>query len=271
MMNMAMARHWPEYLMEAVGLGLFMVSACVTTILLEHPASPVRQAIPDPLVRRGLIGLAMGVTAIGLIYSPWGKQSGAHLNPSVTLTFWRLGRMPAADAAGYIGAQCFGGLAGVGLVWAVAMPWLADPSVNYAVTVPGPDGPGTAFLAELLMSFGLMLVVLTVSNAPRLARLTGLWAGALVAVYITLEAPLSGMSMNPARTLASAWPAQVWTGLWVYFTAPVLGMLAAAEVFVRVTRVRALACPKLHHDNPFRCIFCGKPGAASRSSMPRAL
>jgi aquaporin Z len=67
------------------------------------------------------------------------------------------------------------------------------------------------------------------------------------------------MSMNPARTMASALPAQVWTALWVYFTAPVLGMLAAAEVFVRVRRARDMACPKLHHDNPMRCIFCGKP------------
>jgi aquaporin Z len=124
--------------------------------------------------------------------------------------------------------------------------------------VPGPDGPDTAFAAETLISFGLMLAVLTVSNTPRLARFTGLFAGALVATYITLEAPLSGMSMNPARTVASALPAHVWTDIWIYFTAPVLGMLAAAEVFVRVRRARDLACPKLHHDNHTRCIFCGK-------------
>src|SRR6059036_2581877 len=84
--------HWPEYLMEAAGLGLFMISACVFTVLLEHPASPVRQGIGSPLLRRVLIGLAMGLTAMSITYSPWGKQSGAHLNPSVTLTFFRLGK-----------------------------------------------------------------------------------------------------------------------------------------------------------------------------------
>ena len=244
--------------MEAAGLGFFMVSACLCTVLLEHPSSPIHQALPDPFLRRALIGLTMGLTAIGIIYSPWGKQSGAHLNPAVTLTFFRLGKIQPADALGYATAQFLGGVAGVLLVMVPLMSYLTDPSVNYAVTVPGAEGPGTAFAAEALISFGMMLIVLAVSNTPRLASLTGLFAGALVAAYITVEAPLSGMSMNPARTIASALPAQVWTSLWIYFTAPVLGMLAAAEVFVRVRRARDLACPKLHHDNPMRCIFCGK-------------
>ena len=62
-MRRALTRHWPEYLMEAVGLGLFMVSACVVTLLVEHPASPLRAALPAPLLRRGFIGVAMGLTA----------------------------------------------------------------------------------------------------------------------------------------------------------------------------------------------------------------
>ena len=86
-------RHWPEYLMEAAELGLFMISAGVFVSLLEHPASPVRQAIADPVLRRVLIGLAMGLTAISIVYSPLGQRSGAHFNPAVTLTFFRLGKV----------------------------------------------------------------------------------------------------------------------------------------------------------------------------------
>ena len=86
-------RHWPEYLMEAAELGIFMVSACVFTAVIWHPASAVRQSIQDPLVRRVLTGIAMALTAICIIYSPWGKRSGAHFNPSVTLTFFRLGKI----------------------------------------------------------------------------------------------------------------------------------------------------------------------------------
>jgi aquaporin Z len=255
-------RHWPEYLMEAAGLGLFMVLAALFTVLLEHPASSVRQALPNPVLRRVLVGVAMGLTAIGLIYSPWGKQSGAHLNPSVTLTFFRLNKIRPADAGFYVLAQFVGGLCGVLLASAIARSWLADPSVNYAVTVPGPNGPGVAFVAEAVISFGLMLAVLLVSNTERLARFTGCFAGLLVTAYIAIEAPLSGMSMNPARTMASALPAHLWTAWWIYFTAPPLGMLAAAELYLRTRGGLRVLCAKLQHDNETRCIFCGKSGVS---------
>jgi len=94
-----------------------------------------------------------------------------------------------------------------------------------------------------------------------LHKLTGLCAGALVATYITIEAPISGMSMNPARTFASPVPAHHWHALWIYFTAPLVGMLSAAEVYVRTRGARSVACAKLHHENSKRCIFCGKPPA----------
>ncbi|MBW8065283.1 MAG: aquaporin family protein, partial [Nitrospira sp.] len=95
----ALKRHWPEYLMEAAGLGLFMISAGACATMLEYSGSAVREAIPDPALRRMLMGIAMGLTAIGIIYSPWGKQSGAHINPSITLTFFRLGKISPWDTA----------------------------------------------------------------------------------------------------------------------------------------------------------------------------
>jgi aquaporin Z len=250
----ATAGHWPEYLMEAALLGCFMVAACGVGVLLDYPGSPVYQAVPDPFARRLLGGLAMGLTAILLIYSPWGRRSGAHFNPASTLTFLRLGRIARRDAVGYAGAQFTGGLAGVLTAAALLGPLLAHERVHYAVTRPGPHGAGTAWLAELAMTFVLFTVVLRLSGHPRYARLTGLAVGALVCAYITFEAPLSGMSMNPARTLASAIPARDWTALWVYFTAPPLGMLAAAELHVR-THGR-LFCAKLDHDPRVRCIHC---------------
>lgn len=250
--------HYPEYCVEAVGLSLFMISAALCTILLEHPRSPVHESIADPVMRRLLIGIAMGMTAVGIIYSPWGQRSGAHLNPAVTLTFFRLGKIHAIDAVFYVLAQFIGGVAGVMVVAAVLGMELADQSVNYVATVPGQDGPAVAFLAEFAISFVLMGVVLIVSNARRFARYTGLLAGLLVATYISVEAPLSGMSMNPARTLGSALPAQVWTSLWIYFTAPPIGMLLAGECYVWLKGAHAIRCAKLHHQNDERCIFvCG--------------
>jgi aquaporin Z len=264
----AFKAHWPEYLIEACGLGAFMIAAGLFGALLEYPGSPARQALPDPLIRRALMGMAMGLTSIAIVYSPWGKRSGAHINPSVTLSFWRLGKVEGADAVFYVLAQFAGAAAGLALVAAVIARPLADPLVNYVATVPGLGGPRPAFLAEAAISFLLMLTVLAASNTRALARFTGLMAGALVALYITIESPISGMSMNPARSFGSALSAGLWTSFWIYLTAPPLAMIAAAEAFGRLRGARDVWCAKLHHDNDQRCIFrCNYPMPAARRAQ----
>lgn len=257
-MRGALKRHWPEYLMEAAGLGAFMISACFFAALLEHPASPLHHAIGSPLGRRALMGLAMGLTAVAIVYSPWGQQSGAHLNPAVTLAFFRLGKIAPWDALFYVLAQFAGGIAGVAVAVTVLGSVVGHPAVNYVVTAPGAFGPGVALVAEVAISLGLMTTVLVVSNTLSLARFTGLFAGALVALYITAIAPISGMSLNPARTTASAVPAHAWSALWVYFIGPPLGMLLATELYRRIAA--PVFCAKLHHQNGRRCIFrCAYP------------
>jgi aquaporin Z len=251
----ALREHWPEYLMEGAELGLFMIAACAFTVLLFHPASVVAQDIHSEIFRRMLMGVAMGSTAIAIIFSPLGKRSGGHFNPSVTLTFFRLGKIKAWDAAFYALFQFVGAVAGVLIASLTLGQLVSHMSVNYAATVPGRAGVMAAFGAELAITFILMTVILNVSNTRRLSRWTGLFAGALVATYITVEAPISGMSMNPARTVGSAFGAHVWTSLWIYFAAPPMGMLLAAEVFRRIKAGRTIACAKLHHHNNQRCIF----------------
>ena len=254
----SLSDHWREYLMEAGGLGIFMISACVFTTVMEHPSSPVRQAIGSAFVRRAIVGVSMGLTAIGLIYSPWGKQSGAHLNPSVTVTFYRLGKLAKPDAFFYVLAQFMGATAGVLVATVFLWHWISHPAVNYAATVPGSEGESAAFAAEFLISFLLMAVILFVSNSKTFPALTGLVSGILVATYISLEAPISGMSMNPARTFGSAVSSHVWKGWWIYFTAPPIGMLLAAELHRRLRGANGVVCAKLHHQNDKRCIFrCG--------------
>ncbi len=241
--------------MEASGLGLFMLSAASFATVLEHPLSPLRQALSDALLRRMLMGLAMGSTAIALIYSPIGARSGAHLNPSTTLTFYRLGRVHPLDALAYIVAQFIGGLAGISAAAVALGMRIQVPTVNYVATVPGTWGLGAAFVAEVAITFVLMTVILHVSNHPRWSRYTGLCAGVLVATYITIAAPISGMSMNPARSFGPALLAGDVSALWIYFIAPPLGMLAAAEVFVRIRGIEQVFCAKLHHHTAARCIF----------------
>jgi aquaporin Z len=250
--------HWPEYLIEAGCLAAFMVSAAFFATLLFHPSSPLAGVIASPTLARVPMGVAMGLTAIGIIYSRPGQRSGAHMNPAVTLAFLRLGRLSPAHATAYIVSQFAGGYLGILLGVAVLGGLPAHPAINYVATVPGSGGPVVAALAETVMSFVLMATVLVVSSHTSTARFTGLAAGTLVALYITFEDPLSGMSMNPARTLGPALLSGATEHLWVYFTGPVLGMVGAADIFARVHARAAHGCAKLHHPQDGVCIFrCG--------------
>ncbi len=203
----------------------------------------------------------MGLTALSIFHSPWGKRSGAHLNPSVTLTFFSLGKIRAQDALFYVLAQFTGSIAGVGLASLLIGAALGHPAVNYAATTPGSNGPWVAFGAEFAISFLMITAVLTFSNSRHLNRWTPMVAGTLVAIYISIEAPLSGMSMNPARTLGSSVWAASFQALWVYFTAPVLGMLLAGRIYVSRHGAVRVFCAKLHHHNDQRCIFRCNYGA----------
>ncbi len=250
--------HWPEYLMEAAELASYMFVACAVTALFQHPASPIRHIINGGILSRMLTGTVMGLAAIAIVMSSWGRQSGAPFNPAVTFTFYRLGKVQPWDAAFYVAAQFLGAIGGVALANCVLRGAPANAAVRYAVTAPGVYGTLAAFIAELTISFISMTTVLYTTNCERIARFTPYFAGALVATYITFEAPFSGMSMNPARTFGSAFHASYWQSLWIYFLAPTLGMLSAAELFLRVRQGLPPRCAKLYHTTDKRCIFnCG--------------
>jgi aquaporin Z len=247
--------HWPEYLMEAGEMSLYMFSTCSFATLLQHPASPVRQFLVSSLRRRALMGLAIGATVITIIMSPWGKQSGGHINPAMTFAFYRLGKIAPWDALFYGFAQFSGATSGVALATFLLRGAPGDDTVRYAVTAPGAYGAAVAFAAELAISFILMTTVLLVTNHKTLARYTAYFVGSLYAVNITFETPLSGMSMNPARTFGPAAYGGYWHTLWIYFIAPTVGMLAAAAAFLRTRHGKPPYCAKLHHANHKRCIF----------------
>jgi aquaporin Z len=261
----ALRRHWPEYAIEGWALGMFMVAACVGAVLLYDPRSPAFAIIADPFWKRALMAAAMAGTAVALIYSPWGKRSGAHMNPAFTLSFWAMGKIAPVDAVYYAIFQTIGALAGVMASLVLTGGLLADPQANFAVTVPGPDGAGAALFGELIIAFVMMLVVTVMLNS-RLAGLTGLAAGGLIFLYVLCESPLSGFGMNPARSLASALPANTWTSFWIYVAAPPAGMLSAVALHARLLgHMPRFSQPKLNPNDETRCIHsgfepCRKPG-----------
>ena len=247
--------HPVEYAIEASLLATFMLVACTAVVAVHHPDSPVSARIRRALARRMIIGVLMGLTAIGLIYSPWGQRSGAHMNPATTLTYFLLGKVRALDAVGYMAAQFLGAVAGVWVARLLLGQRVMHESVRCAATTPGRFGAVGALLAELAIVFGMMSMVLYSTNHAATAPYTGVFVGVLVALYITIEAPYSGMSMNPARTLGSALHARVFRGLWVYFVAPPLGMLGAAALHISVFGQDSVHCCKMQHPADRPCIF----------------
>jgi aquaporin Z len=229
-MQVAIKINLKSYLIEAWALGMFMISASSFVILFEHPAFHINTSIPSPMVRRMCIGAAMGITAILLIYSKWGKQSGTHMNPAVTLANYRLKRISLNDAAGYILFQLIGASAAMLLLKYFFQDYLSHPLVNYIVTKPGKPGIAVAAIAEFIMSFSMFLMVMIISNS-RFMKYTGYFAGLLVFIFISFEAPLSGMSINPARSFGSAIAAGRWGSFWLYIISPIAGMQFAAFLF----------------------------------------
>jgi len=241
-------------------LGLFMISVGVFAVLIASPQSPLGLFELPPLAKRALMGAAMGTTAFLLISSRWGGRSGAHMNPAVTVSYLRLGRIPPRTAMVYVPMQVLGGIAGVLIITLVMGRLFTDAPVMYAATNPGPLGSLVAFAAEFAIAFAMFSIVLWATNSPTLARHTPKIVGVLLFLYITLEEPLSGMSLNPARTLASAVPAGAYGSVWVYLIGPLAGMLAAAEVRMRLRGGQSVHCCKINHENHEHCPFCGCDG-----------
>jgi aquaporin Z len=260
--------HWPEYLMEAGESGAYLFSACAVATLLWHPASPAQRFLPNDTVRRMLMGLAMGATIVAIALSPWGQQSGAHFNPAVTFTFYRLRKVALWDTVFYCAGQFLGAIAGVALASFVLQGAPADKAVRYAATMPGIYGDTIAFVAELAISFILMSAILFASNHKVLAPYTHYVAAILVAAYIAFESPVSGMSTNPARTFGPALYSSYWHALWIYFIGPPLGMLAAAEVLLVARQRKGPYCAKLYHHNDKRCIFRHSGARGPTGRMP---
>jgi len=234
-------RHRREYLMETVGLAGFVLGAGLLTVFLEHPDFPAMQSSfggeENAIWRRIPLGILMGAYISGIVYL-FGKKSGAHINPATTWAFFRLGKINFADACFYTAAQFVGGTAAALVLKFWLGKWFAHPLINFGVTeMKPPHVPMTAFVAEFIISFVLMFVVLIFISSKRLEKYAAVVTGVLIALYLIFELPFSGMSLNPARSFAAALAANKWEHLWIYFVAPPLAMLLAAEIYARTKTV----------------------------------
>jgi aquaporin Z len=228
-----------HYLQEALGLAIFMASACFFGAMLFSEKSSWHHAISGAMTRNILMGVLMGGTALFIFYSPFTSPSGSQINPAVTLSFLRLGKMCPWDALFFILFQVAGGVAAVYAMQFIMGGILTEPPVNSAITIPGKYGIIPALMMEFVIAFITMAMVLFTSRNDKLKKYTRIFAGCLVCTWVIVAGPVSGFGMNPARSLASALPANIWTAFWIYLFIPFAGMLSAAELFARVNSSHA--------------------------------
>lgn len=255
----AIRKHWLEYLLETAELALLMLGICLSGALIYSAASPMhRLSLPRP-VSAAAMGFAVATTTFLIIRSPLGRRSGAHFNPAITIAYFVLRRIHRWDVLFYVTSQLLGGVLGVWIAHRIVGTPLAASPVFYVVTTPGDYGLALALLLEIFLSAFVMSVVLFATNHRRLASFSPLIISSVTVFYYVLCTSIAGYSVNPARTFSSAAFADIWTGIWIYFVGPCVGMSAAALLFIRIYGPSSVYCAKLFHDIytpcPFPCRF----------------
>lgn len=255
---------WRLYLSECVGTLLLVAVGCSLVVLDFAKGSPVVHALPSAAGRRALTGFLFGATGGSIALSPVGRVSGAHINPIVSLAFWRRGKLAPEIAVGYVAAQLVGAVLGALplLLWG---RWAA--SVHLAATMPGPAGPWVAVLGEVGATMCLVVGLFVFLGHRRLRRFTpGLFAP-LYAFLVWAEAPLSGTSTNPARSLGPALVGHTWTAWWVDWIGPLAGLVLGLAI-LQLPRLALLEeeVAKLYHFHwdPHGILHGTRP-SASRS------
>jgi aquaporin Z len=231
---------------EFAGTALLVAVGLSVVILDFGKGSIVVQILPNAGWRRLITGFLFGTTGALIALSPLGKESGAHINPAVTLGFWLMGKLRARHVLGYLIAQITGAAIG-------AVPLLAwgamGRSVAFGATLPGVAyGTGWALLGETATTFALIIGLFIFLQHRRLRAFTPALFPFLYAFMVFAEANVSGTSTNPARSFGPALISGDWNAWWVYWLGPLLGTLLAVSVYrLGGRRWSKIAVAKLHH------------------------
>jgi aquaporin Z len=239
-------------LSELVGTALLVAVGLSIVIFDEGRGSPLASVLHSAAARRALTGVLFGATGMTIALSPVGRVSGAHINPVVSLAFWFEKTLPTRTLVAFIASQLIGATVG-------ALPLLLwgsmGRSISYGATAPGPEGVGLAFLGEVITTFVLIISVLCFVGHRRLRRYTPGIFPIIYCVMVWLEAPLSGTSTNPARSLGPDVITLAINRYWLYWAGPVLGTLLAlvARRLLPVVRDLEVDIAKLGHfeTDPF--------------------
>jgi aquaporin Z len=244
---------WRPYAAELIGTGVLVFVGLSLVIVMFGQGSPMPRLLPRDGLRRLITGFLFGTTGALIALSPVGKASGAHINPVVTVGFRIMRKLDTRTVVGYVAAQLIGAILG-------CIPLLAwgamGRSVAFGATVPGAGyTTGAALLGEFATTFTMVSLLTVFLGFRRIRAFTPALFPFLYSVMVYLEAPLSGTSTNPARTLGPAVVSGQWTGWWVYWAGPIMGMLAAClacSALAKRIEVAKLYHFDSDHDGLFR-------------------
>jgi aquaporin Z len=235
---------WRLYLSEFIGTAL-LIGVGVSFVILDFgKGSPVTSLIPSFGIRRALTGFLFGSTGMLITFSPVGKWSGSHINPAVTLSFWLKGKIKSHIAIGYVIAQLLGGITGA---FALLIWGNIGATVAYGATIPGKEGPWVAVLGESITTFCLIAGLFLFLGYKRIRPFTPVLFPFLYAVMVYFEAPISGTSTNPARSLGPSLVAGAWNGWWVYWIGPAIGTFLAVIIQTKWVRRLEIEVAKVYH------------------------
>lgn len=237
---------WMLYGAELIGTAVLVAVGLSIVILNFGQGSPVIRLLPDAGARRLITGFLFGTTGALIALSPIGKESGAHINPAVTLGFWLMGKLKARHMPGYMLAQLAGAAVG-------ALPLLAwgemGRSIDFGATFPNAAyGMGWALLGETVTTFALIFGLFFFLQHRRLRNFTPALFPFLYAAMVFVEANVSGTSTNPARSFGPSLISGDWHGGWVYWLGPLLGTLFGVMIFKMTGRHWSkIPVAKIHH------------------------
>ena len=219
---------WRRYVAEALG----------TFMLVGVGPGAVMVAAKTGAFGVPGIALAFGLV-VTIVVAATGHLSGAHINPAVTIGFWSVRRFPSRDVVPYIVAQCVGAVAA-----SAALGWILGPVGNFGATLPALT-VGRAFAVEAGYSAILGFVIIAVATDERTPRGVAPFAiGATVFAGALVTGPLTGGSFNPARSLGPAVVGGIWTTHWLYWLAPIGGMMIAMRVYELLRGAAAATVPE---------------------------
>jgi aquaporin Z len=250
--------HLPEYAAEFFGTACLVFFGLSAVVFNFSDGTPMARWVPNHSLRLLLTGLCFAGSGSLVALSPLGRLSGGHINPSVSLAFWLGGKLPGRDFIAYVVAQMLGGAAGA---FALVSAWHGRAaSVKNGMTLPGAGWPlWQVFDSEVALTGLLVFLILIFVSSRRLMRWTPLMNWLVVAVMVWQEAPVSGTSLNPARSFGPALLSGLWTAQWLYFIAPPLGGMLGLAVFrLLTTQQRCLVTGKLFYAPNYRSLF--RPG-----------